>query len=156
MMPVSIPQNIDKYFFNRKKDITLLNLYISSIYEDLPNQILLTGKRGIGKTFLLKKILNDQKEDIITIYLDISKIYGENKRITEEEILKELLQEMNNIIEKKSNNKIKTKLDSKIKKMKLKKYDINDSTDIFKITLPKIKENYSKLSKFVMELPKML
>ena len=63
---------------------------------------------------------------------------------------------MNNIIEKKSNNKIKTKLDSKIKKMKLKKYDINDSTDIFKITLPKIKENYSKLSKFVMELPKML
>ena len=97
MMPVSIAQNIDKYFFNRKKDITLLNLYISSIYEDLPNQILLTGKRGIGKTFLLKKILNDQKEDIITIYLDISKIYGENKRITEEEILKELLQEMNNI-----------------------------------------------------------
>ena len=153
MMPVSIPQNIDKYFFNRKKDITLLNLYISSIYEDLPNQILLTGKRGIGKTFLLKKILNDQKEDIITIYLDISKIYGENKRITEEEILKELLQEMNKIIEKKSNNKIKTKLDSKIKKMKLKKYDINDSTDLFKITLPKIKENYSKLSKFVMELP---
>ena len=37
--------------------------------------------------------------------------------------------------------------------MTLKDYDINDSVDIFNIPLPKIKDNYPKLSEFVMELP---
>ena len=81
MMPTNIPQNINKYFYNRKIDIKRIKLQINSIHEDLPNQILLTGKRGIGKTFLLKKILNDENEDILTIYIDISKIYGNNQKI---------------------------------------------------------------------------
>ena len=37
--------------------------------------------------------------------------------------------------------------------MKLKQYDINDSHDLFNISIPKIKDNYPKLSEFVMELP---
>ena len=55
MLPVNVPKNIDKYFYNRKNDIKLIQHQINSIKEDLPNQILLSGKRGVGKTFLLKK-----------------------------------------------------------------------------------------------------
>ena len=154
MMPITVPKDIDKYFYNRKKDIKMIELQISSIYEDLPNQILLTGKRGVGKTFLLKKILNDQAEDILTLYIDISKIYGNNQKISEEEILKSILSETNNILEKRGKlQKVKSSIDNIVQIMKLKEYNINDTTDIFNITLPKIKDNYPKLSEFVMELP---
>ena len=157
MMPISIPRDINKYFYNRKNDIKRIKLQISSIYEDLPNQILLTGKRGIGKTFLLKKILNDEKEDILTVYIDISKIYGINQKISEEEILKKMLTEINDEISKREKtNRIKTNLDRLVQKMKLKQYDINNSTDIFNIPIPTIKENYAKLSEFVMELPQYI
>jgi len=90
MMPTTVPRNINKYFFNRKKDIKKINIQISSIYEDLPNQLLITGNRGVGKTFLLKKILNDTNDRTLTAYIDISKIYSTNKKVTEEEILKEI------------------------------------------------------------------
>ena len=154
MMPITVPKDIDKYFYNRKKDIKMIELQISSIYEDLPNQILLTGKRGVGKTFLLKKILNDQAENILTLYIDISKIYGNNQKISEEEILKSILTETNNTLEKKGKlQKVKSSIDNIVQIMKLKEYNINDTTDIFNITLPKIKDNYPKLSEFVMELP---
>ena len=154
MMPTNIPRNIDKYFYNRKDDIKRIKLQINSIYEDLPNQILLTGKRGIGKTFLLKKILNDENDDILTIYIDISKIYGNNQKIAEEEILKKILTEINEELSKRGKlKKIKAQLDKIVQKMTLKNYDINDSVDIFNIPLPKIKDNYPKLSEFVMELP---
>lgn len=154
MMPTNIPRDIDKYFYNRKDDIKRIKIQTNSIYEDLPNQILLTGKRGIGKTFLLKKILNDEKEDILTIYIDISKIYGSHQKISEEEILKKILTEINDTLTKRGKiKKIKVNLDKKVQKMKLKQYDINNSTDIFNISIPKIKDNYPKLSEFVMELP---
>ena len=154
MMPTNIPKNINKYFYNRKKDIKRIKLQINSIHEDLSNQILITGKRGIGKTFLLKKILNDESEDILTIYIDISKIYGNNQKIAEEEILKKILTEINSELSKRGKlKKIKTTLDKSVQKMKLKEYNIEDSIDLFNITIPKIKDNYPKLSEFVMELP---
>ena len=154
MFPVTVPNDIDKYFYNRKKDIKQINHQINSINEDLPNQILLTGKRGVGKTFLLKKILNDQKEDIVTVYIDISKIYGNNQKITEEEILKSILTNINNALKNKGKlEHVKTNINEVIQKMKLKEYDINNPADLFNITIPKIKDNYPKLSELVMELP---
>ena len=55
MFPVTVPKDIDKYFYNRKKDIKQINHQINSINEDLPNQILLTGKRWGWKDFSFKK-----------------------------------------------------------------------------------------------------
>ena len=145
MFPVTVPNDIDKYFYNRKKDIKQINHQINSIREDLPNQILLTGKRGVGKTFLLKKILNDQKEDIITVYIDISKIYGNNQQITEEEILKSILTNIADALKNKGKLEyVKTSISAVIQE---------DYDDLFNISIPEIKNNYSKLSELVMDLP---
>ena len=147
MMPTNIPKNINKYFYNRKKDIKRIKLQINSIHEDLSNQILITGKRGIGKTFLLKKILNDQKNDILTVYLDISEIYSQNRgTITESIVLRELMDKLLNLIS--GDDVLFEKILKSFSQLKIKDISLYDS----KIPIPKIKESYQKLSKFVMEL----
>lgn len=159
MMPTNVPHNISKYFYNRKKDIKRINLQLSSIYENLSNQLLITGYRGVGKTFLLKKILNDQPNDIITVYVDISKIYGKNQgELKEEEVLKEiLLKTESKLSENKSvYKKVEQNLKNIIKGIKLKNYDFKDANSIFNIPIPEIKDNYQELSQFVMELPQKI
>ena len=152
MLPLTIPKDINKYFYNREKDIKKISHQISSIYNDLPSQLLITGQRGVGKTFLLKKILNDQNKDVLTVYLDIAEIYSECAgKITESVVLKELLDKLISLISE-DDNLIDTIL--KIySNYKIKDINLYDSKNILKIPLPKIEDNYQKLSKFVMSLP---
>ena len=103
IMPVSMPKDIDRYFFNRVRDINMINTQLSTVRLDIPPQLLITGYRGVGKTFLLKKILNDQSDDILTSFIDISEIVGRQKgNLSEEEVLKAIL---NSINETMSNDK---------------------------------------------------
>ena len=44
--------------------------------EGIPNQIMTTGYRAVGKTFFIKKVLNGQPDNILTSYIDLSKIRG--------------------------------------------------------------------------------
>lgn len=158
MMPTTVPNNIDKYFYNRTKDIKKISLQINSIYEDLPNQLLITGNRGVGKTFLLKKILQDTDENTLTAFIDISKIYAINKKVTEEEILKEMLSQINNALTKKKTfiEKFEKQIQSIIKDISIHDYDFKDTSSIFNIPIPTIKDNYENLSKFVIELPQKI
>ncbi|MFM5883606.1 ATP-binding protein [Methanobrevibacter gottschalkii] len=55
IMPVSMPKDIDKYFFNRTRDINMINTQLSTVKLDIPPLLLITGYRGVGKTFLLRK-----------------------------------------------------------------------------------------------------
>ena len=80
IMPSTIPKDFDKYFFNRKKDIKLINAYLSMLEQDIPNQLLVTGYRGVGKTFLLRKILRDQDKKFLTAYMDLSNIFARDFR----------------------------------------------------------------------------
>ncbi|AMK15410.1 AAA family ATPase [Methanobrevibacter olleyae] len=157
-LPISIPKDINKYFFNRKKEIKKINANLSLLEMDIANQILITGYRGVGKTFLLKKILNDQPEKYLTIYLDLSKTYGGQKgELTEEELMKELLNKINEAIIKNENilTKVKGNISNFFKQLELKDYDISN-INLSDIQLPEIKDNYLKLSKFVMELPQRI
>lgn len=52
--------------------------------------------------------------------------------------------------------KIKDSIKMFLKQLKIKDYDIDNSIDIFDIPIPIIKDNYEKLSKFVMELPQKI
>lgn len=158
MMPTTVPTNINKYFFNRKKDIKNIQFQINSIYEDLPNQLLITGNRGVGKTFLLKKILLDSDINTLTAFIDISKIYSTNKKVSEEEVLKEMLIQIRLAL--KENQSIYEKFEKNIKffikSITLHNYEFTDANSIFDIPIPKIKENYKNLSKFIMQLPQQI
>lgn len=155
MMPLNIPKNIDKYFYNRSKDIKKISLQLSGLYEDLSSQLLITGQRGVGKTFLLKKILNDQDEDILTVYLDIAEIYGRYKgKINECIVLKELMAELINLIS--GDDVIFKEILKLFYKLQIKDISFYDSKTVSKIPIPKIKDNYEKLSAFVMSLPQYI
>ena len=82
IMPSTIPKDFDKYFYSRKKDIKLINAYLSMLKDDIANQLLITGLHGVGKTFLLKKVLNDADECFLTSYIDVSNI--DERKISEE------------------------------------------------------------------------
>ena len=154
-MPLNIPKDIDKYFYNRKKDIKKINFQISGLYDDLSSQLLITGQRGVGKTFLLKKILKDQNDDMLTVYLDIAEIYADcGGNINESIILKELLDKLLNLISR-DDNLFKMVLNL-FSQLKIKNISLYEAKSVSKIPVPKIKDNYQKLSKFVMELPQYL
>ena len=159
IMPVSMPKDINKYFFNRTKDIDLINTYLSTVKLDIPPQLLITGYRGVGKTFLLRKILNDLNSDILTVFIDISEISGRRKgELTEEKVLKELLNQISKTIS--SNKKFYKKwiniIESNLKKLGLKNYHFPENSNVLDIPIPVISDNYDKLSKFVMELPQKI
>ena len=158
-LPLNIPADIDKYFYNRKEDIKLINAYLNMLNEGIANQILVTGFRAVGKTFFLKKVLHNQPDSILTSYVDLSKIYGkEFAKISEEEVLKEILKQINHTVleyEGKIPN-FKNDIINWIKQLPLKSYDFTNSTNILDIPIPEIKDNYSKLSEFVMELPQKI
>lgn len=157
-LPVVIPKDINKYFFNRKKEINQINANLSLLDMDVANQLLITGYRGVGKTFLLKKILNDQPNKYLTTYIDLSKTYGGQKgELTEEEVIKEILNKINDTVNQneKIYNKVKNKISNFINQLKLKDYDLSNIS-LSDIELPEIKDNYLKLSKFTMELPQII
>lgn len=158
-LPLNIPADVDKYFYNRKKDLKLINAYLNMLNEDIANQILITGFRAVGKTFFIKKVLHDQPDSILTTYVDLSKIYGkEYADITEEEVLNEILKQINKTImeyEGKIPN-FKQDIINWIKQLPLKSYDFTNSANILDIPIPEIQNNYSKLSEFVMELPQKI
>ena len=159
IMPVSMPKDIDKYFFNRTKDIHMINTQLNTVKFDIPPQLLITGYRGVGKTFLLRKVLNSQSSDILTTFIDISEIMGRQKgKLTEEEVLKTLLSAIDNTIsqDKKFYKKWMSKLALNIKKLELKNYDFSENSNVLDIPIPVISDNYDKLSKFVMELPQKI
>ena len=51
MLPLIILKDINMYFYNCKNDIKKILLQITSIFQHLPSQLLITGHRGVEKTF---------------------------------------------------------------------------------------------------------
>ena len=156
--PLFLHDNLDEYFYNRKNDINKLKYQINPLNYSLPQQILLTGYRGVGKTYLLKKIMTEIEPNIICIYIDIAQLYARTKEeLTIETVLIELLKEMNQSIKTNNyKNKYKAKITELINNLKLKKYDFHDITTILDIPIPKSETNYGKLSQFVMEFPQKI
>ena len=153
MLPVAIPTDIDKYFFNRSDEIAKIMKYVTSIHNNLASQVLVLGGKGVGKTFFVKKVLHDLNDDILTIFVDLSNIYGVNREIKEEEILKEILSKLNEHLTGDGRlNRLKSMIESGIQNLAVNKYDLTESVDLFNMSVPKIKKDYSKLSRLVMDL----
>ncbi len=154
-LPLFTPKDINKYFYNRKEDLNKLNFYLSSLNNNISQRLLITGIRGIGKTFILQKILKDSPENFITCYLDISQVYAENfGKLTEETLLIELLDTMAGAIKNKGKfNNLDENLTLFIEKLRLNDYDFSNTGNLFGVPVPNTDKNSRKLSKFVMEFP---
>jgi len=137
-LPLGVPEDIDKYFYNREKELVKFKSLINTLNQDVSNQIILTGNRGVGKSFFLKKLIKSLPNNILTASIDVSNIYATQKGdLTEEEIMNRLLEEINKSIEK---EKIFKKTYEAVKKL-----------------IAKIKnQNYQKISQFVLEYPQKI
>lgn len=157
-MPIVMPENIDKYFYNRNHELKILNANLAMLEDGIPNQFLITGNRGIGKTSLLKKLLKNQPDMFLTTYIDLSDIYGRQKgKLSEEEVIKEFLCLIEESIDKNTNTfkNAREKLFNTFNQLKLKNYNFNNS-NLRDLPIPIIEDNYNKLSKYVMELPQKI
>jgi len=154
-LPLGIPSDLDKYFFNRKKELIQLNTFISGFKQNVANQILITGRRGVGKSFLLMKFRMELPENVLSAYLDLSKIHGMQKgKITEEKVMHGLFEEMLGSLENKDPlRKIYKLKDSLLKKLSAKNYDFKAAGNLLGIPIPQVNDDYEKLSSLVMEFP---
>jgi hypothetical protein len=159
ILPMGIPQDVDKFFYNREKDLKKLKNYINALNLNVAEQILVTGFRGVGKTYLLKKLAIDLPENILVAYVDISRVYGLQKGVlTEELIMKEILSSLNQSINRKESypSKLKRSLTNALGQINWKKYDFKEAGGILGVDIPQINDDYEKLSHFVMEFPQKI
>ncbi|MDR2545280.1 MAG: AAA family ATPase [Methanobrevibacter sp.] len=159
-LPLGIPSNVEKYFYNRKNGLVKIKSFLNTLNQNVANQILITGNRGVRKSFLLKKLLLELPEDILTSYIDISNLYGIQKgNLTEEQIMQALLENMNSSL-RNDDDTLKKKIQNSIKdlilQIKNKEYDFKDAGSVFGVGIPDITDDYQKLSKFVMEYPQKI
>ena len=159
ILPLGIPSELNKYFYNREKELKTLKYYLNALNQDISEQILVTGFRGVGKTYLLKKLLDDLPDNILTAYVDISRVFGSQKgKLKEELIMNYLLESMNNTLKNRS-GKLETiykTVEKFSNKLKLKKYDFKDAGSMLGIPIPNTEDDYQKLSRFVMEFPQKI
>ena len=156
--PLFLHDDLNKYFYNRETELKQLNYQISSIKYDLPQQILLTGYRGVGKSYLLKKIMKELDDEIVCSYIDISQLYSlQDEELTIEDVLIELLKNMNQSIkDNKYVNKYGQIISELINNLKIKKYNFTDAIEVLDIPIPTTETDYRKLSQFVMEFPQKI
>lgn len=156
ILPLGVPSDLERYFYNREKDLKKLKNHLNALNEDVAEQILITGYRGVGKTFLLKKMLNELPDNILVSYIDISRVYGNQRgNLKEELIMQYLLNSMNEAL-KDSSGKLKNiynAVNHFLSKISLKKYDFKEAGNILGVAVPEGRNDYEKLSKFVMEFP---
>ena len=159
ILPLGIPSELNKYFYNREKELKTLKYYLNALNQDISEQILVTGFRGVGKTYLLKKLLDDLPDNILTAYVDVSRVFGSQKgKLKEELIMNYLLESMNNTLKNRS-GKLETiykTVEKFSNKLKLKKYDFKDAGSMLGIPIPNTEDDYQKLSRFVMEFPQKI
>ena len=158
-IPLFLHDDMDKYFYNRTEEIKRIKYILNSLNESIPQQLLLVGYRGVGKSYLLKKIKKELPDTLLSINIDISKIYSINKsKITPEKILLHFLEEINKEYLEKTGTKDKIihQIKTHFQKLQIKDFDFDQMTKISEIPIPKTNLNYEKLSKFVMQLPQKI
>ena len=75
--------DLDNFFFSHKNNI-IRNELIESITSKNKKDIFISGLEGSGKTFLLKSLLNHQKNlNKLNIYIDLSELDGTKKYFTD-------------------------------------------------------------------------
>lgn len=158
-IPLFLHDDLEKYFYNRIDEVKRITYLLNSLNESIPQNLLLVGYRGVGKSYLLKKIKKELNKSLLCINIDISKIYAmADGYVDSETILLYILEKINAEYLEKTERKEKILLQIKnhIQNLQIKDFNFNQGTKISEIPIPRTKNNYKKLSKFVMELPQKI
>lgn len=158
-IPLFLHDDLEKYFYNRIDEVKRITYLLNSLNESIPQNLLLVGYRGVGKSYLLKKIKKELNKSLLCITIDISKIYAmADGYVDSETILLYILEKINAEYLEKTERKEKILLQIKnhIQNLQIKDFNFNQGTKISEIPIPRTKNNYKKLSKFVMELPQKI
>ena len=158
-IPLFLHDDLDKYFYNRKEEVKRIHYLLNSLNDSIAQQLLLVGYRGVGKSYLLKKIKKDLPHSLLSVNIDISQIYSINKsNLLPETILLHLLEEINKEYLEKTghSDKIYSQIKAYIQKLQIKDFEFSQATKITEIPIPKTQNNYEKLSEFVMKLPQKI
>ena len=144
----------DTLFYDRKEDSEFLtNILNSSQYGSTPT-ILLTGIRGVGKTALMNKLKNDFKDEYLVIYMDLSLSDKYQKgEFTREAFMELLYKELINACNEFGLKTIDKKIEKYVKTHDIKLIKEIISYENVPVPIPGLKDNYSKLVSFVMDLP---
>ncbi len=129
---------------NREDEIRQLNSVLDLTKSGIAPKLLMTGYRGVGKTTLLKEILTNQPENVLTVHIDLSEM--QNARPKAEDILEELYR---NLVKKINMNdeiylKIKYGLGNYIKS--------HYNSDVFNLESETIRKNCPMFARFILEL----
>ncbi len=157
ILPLFAVKDIDKYFYNRNQEINTINSYFNSNSTEF-QQLIINGNRGMGKTFLIKKILNSYNDEYLTIYLDLAKISNSEEILTEEILLKNLFYLIGDeLVEKTKNSKISQEIKALLKMVQLdEEYDFREVCQSLDIPIPVNFSDLEKLNKFAFEFPQKI
>lgn len=147
----------DTLFYNRKEDLKFMtNILDSSQYGSTPT-ILLTGIRGVGKTALMNKLKNNFKNEYLVIYMDLSLSDKYQKgEFTREAFMELLYKELINACNEFGLKTIDKKIEKYVKTHDIKLIKEIISYENMTVPIPGLKDNYSKLASFVMDLPQKI
>ena len=147
----------DALFYNRKEDLKFMtNILDSSQYGFTPT-ILLTGIRGVGKTALMNKLKNDFKNEYLVIYMDLSLSDKYQKgEFTREAFMELLYKELINACNEFGLKTIDKKIEKYVKTHDIKLIKEIISYENMPVPISRLKDNYSKLASFVMDLPQKI
>lgn len=155
-LPLGIPCDVDKYFCNRENELVTFCSVVDMLRLNVSTHILVTGYSGVGKSFFIKKFINDLPPDILGVYIDVSHIYGIQKgELREEQIMHFLLGKMDNVLEENLNvlSRFFNRFKRVLRNIKIHSYDFSGENRILGIMIPSIMDNYMKLCNCVMAYP---
>lgn len=149
----SNPNLTDDQFFNREREISFLTYILNTTKDEIPPALLLTGRRGVGKTALLKKLKRDFENDYLVIYFDLSA----SNNYQEDKLTRMAFMQLfyKKIIEACHEFGLTT-IDKQIEEwFKTHDFTLKKLLDFegIPVPVPGVEDDYVKLADFVMNLP---
>lgn len=112
---------------------------------------------GVGKTALMNKLKNDFKDEYVVIYMDLSLSDKYQKgEFTREAFMELLYKELINACTEFGLKTIDKKIENYVKIHDIKLIKEIISYENVPVPIPGLKDNYSKLASFVMDLPQKI
>jgi AAA+ ATPase superfamily predicted ATPase len=146
----------EEQFYNREERISLIKNLLEGTSKGTPPAIMIGGIRGVGKTVLLKKIKKELENEYLICYVDLSATTGYQKgELTEAGVIESFYEGWMEALQTKDFGY--SIIQHIIKFFKTNNFGLREivlAGGGIPIPIPKSEQDYKKLSKYVLNLPK--